>query len=306
MIESLLPDGYAAYWTEGTITALRILVIIVIAFAARLSATRLIRAFRIRISARLEAPEQVKRAETLGRVFRYLASVVITLIGGVLVLAELGISITPILGAAGVVGLAIGFGAQSLVKDYFTGFFILLENQVTQGDVVEIAGRSGVVEDVTLRFVRLRDYDGNVHYVPNGLIDTVTNMSQGFAYAVIDVGVAYRENTDDALAAMQDVANRMRAEREWEARIIEPVEMVGVEALGDSAVVLRCRFKVRPLQQWSVRREYLARLKRRFDELGIEIPFPHLTVYAGVDKQGDAPAFRLSGDAAKPLLTPPA
>lgn len=301
----LLPDGLTAYWTGGTVTALRILAIIVAAFTARIFATRLIRAFRIRIAARLEAPEQVKRAETLGRVFRYLASVIITLIGGVLVLAELGISITPILGAAGVVGLAVGFGAQSLVKDYFTGFFILLENQVTQGDVVEIAGKTGVVEDVTLRYVRLRNYDGHVHYVPNGLIDTVTNMSQGFAYAVIDIGVAYRENTDEALAAMQDVAEKMRAEEEWDARISEPVEMVGVESWGDSAVILRCRFKVRPLQQWSVRREYLARLKHRFDELGIEIPFPHMTIYAGVDKQGEAPAFHVKGDAKQPALTPP-
>jgi len=268
-------------WTAGTMTVLRVGVIIAIGWAARGFATRLIRTFRIRVAARLESVEQVKRAETLGRAFRYLASVVVTLITGILVLDELGISIAPILGAAGVVGLAIGFGAQSLVKDYFSGFFLLLENQITQGDVVRIAGCDGLVEDVTLRYVRLRDYDGNVHYVPNGLIGTVTNMSQGFAYAVIDVGVAYRENLDEALDVMHAVATSLRAEPEWHGRLLEPVEMVGVERLDDSAVLLRCRFKVRPLQQWSVRREYLKRIKSAFDARGIEIPFPHLTVYPG-------------------------
>lgn len=281
-------------WATVTITGLRVLGIVIGAWIVRRFATRLIRLFRMRIAERLDSPEQVKRAETLGRVFRYLASVIVTLIAGVLVLSELGISVTPILGAAGVVGLAIGFGAQSLVKDYFTGFFILLENQITQGDVVRIADRTGLVEDVTLRYVKLRDYDGNVHYVPNGMIDTVTNMSQIFAYSVIDVGVAYRENTDEALAAMQDVAERMRSEESWRERIIDPVEMVGVERWDDSAVILRCRFKVRPLEQWSVRREYLARLKHRFDQQGIEIPFPHMTLYAGVDKTGKAPPFQLT------------
>jgi len=282
-------------WGAGTQTLLRVAGILIAAWVAQIVSTRLIRAFRMRIAARLESAEQVKRAETLGRAFRYLASVVIALIAGMLVLAQLGISVAPILGAAGVAGLAIGFGAQSLVKDYFTGFFILLENQITRGDVVSIADRSGLVEDVTLRYVRLRDYDGNVHYVPNGLITAVTNMSQGFAYAVVDVGVAYRENASDVLVVMREVAEAMRADTQYATRIIEPVEMVGVERWDDSAVILRCRFKVRPLEQWSVRREYLRRLKAVFDERGIEIPYPHMTIYAGVDKLGGAPPFRVSG-----------
>jgi small conductance mechanosensitive channel len=235
--------------------------------------------------------EEKRRAETLGRVFRYLATIVICLIGGVLALSEFGVSVAPILGAAGVVGLAIGFGAQSLVKDYFTGIFLLVENQIIKGDVVQIADKAGLVEDLTLRYVRLRDYDGNVHFVPNGLISTVTNMSRGFAQAVVDVGVAYREDIDEALAIMRTVADELAADATFGERILDAFEVAGVERWDDSAVVLRGRFKVRPLEQWNVRREYLRRLKKAFDAAGIEIPFPHVTLYAGVGKDGRAPAF---------------
>ncbi len=262
----------------GWTITLRVSAIALFAWIASHFASRLIRRFRETIAARMTQAEQVKRAETLGRVFRYLASVVISLIAGVLILSELGISIAPIIGAAGIAGLAIGFGAQSLVKDYFTGFFLLLESQLSRGDVVTIADKTGLVEDLTLRYVRLRDYDGNVHFVPNNLISTLTNMSLAFAYSVVDVGVAYREDVDQALGVMRSVAEGMRADPEHSARILEPVEMVGVERWADSAVILRCRFKVRPLEQWTVRREYLRRLKAAFDASGIEIPYPHLTL----------------------------
>ena len=273
--------------------ALRVTLIAVAAWIAGAILNRMIRILRVRIARRLDEPEQIKRAETIGRVLRYINSVVMSLIAAILILSELGVAIAPILGAAGVVGLAIGFGAQSLVKDYFTGFFLLLENQLTTGDVVEVGGKSGLVEDVTLRFVRLRDYDGNVHYVPNSQITTVTNMSRGFAQAVIDVGVAYRENVDEAFDVMRDVAREMRADRVFGPKILDDLEIAGVDRWGDSAVQLRCRFRVRPLEQWNVRREFLRRLKRAFDERGIEIPFPHLTVYAGSDKKGMAPAFHM-------------
>ncbi len=273
------------------IIALRVTLIAVFGWVAVLVLHRMIRTFRKRIAERLGTREQVKRAETIGRVFRYLTTVVITLIASVAILSELGVSIAPILGAAGVVGLAIGFGAQSLVKDYFTGFFLLLENQLTTGDVVEVADRSGVVEDVTLRYVRLRDYDGNVHFVPNNLITTVKNMSRGFAQAVMDVGVAYRENIDEAFDAMRAVGSEMRSDTALAPRILDDLEIAGVERWDDSAVVLRCRFKVAPLEQWGVRREFLKRLKEEFDTRGIEIPFPHVTLYAGAAKDGLAPPF---------------
>jgi small conductance mechanosensitive channel len=143
--------------------------------------------------------------------------------------------------------------------------------------------------------VRLRDYDGNVHFVPNGLISTVTNMSRGFAYAVIDVGIAYREEVDEALAVMRRVAGELVKDAAFEGRILEAFEIAGVERWDDSAVMLRGRFKVRPLEQWNVRREYLRRLKKAFDAADIEIPFPHVTLYAGSGKDGRAPAFLVSG-----------
>jgi small conductance mechanosensitive channel len=252
-----------------------------------------VRTLRDRIAARLDDAESAKRAETLSRVFRYLVAVVVSLIAGMLVLAEVGVSVAPILGAAGVVGLAVGFGAQSLVKDFFTGFFLLLENQIRQGDVVQLGDHAGVVEGINLRFVQLRDYDGNVHYVPNGHITTVINMTRGFSHAVMDIGVAYRENVDDVMAVMREVASQMRDHPDFQPRITADLEIAGVNSWGDSAVVIRCRFRTLPMEQWGVKREYLRRLKAAFDAKGIEIPYPHLTVYAGQDKQGKAPAFPL-------------
>jgi small-conductance mechanosensitive channel len=261
------------------VAGLRIVLILVGAWIAIAMAQRAIRVLRMRIAARFDDREAVKRAETLGRVFRYLAAVVISLVAGMLVLSELGVSVAPILGAAGVVGLAVGFGAQSLVKDYFTGFFLLLENQIRQGDVVKLGDHGGLVEEVTLRYVQLRDYDGNVHFVPNGTISTVVNMSRGFAQAVVDIGVAYREDLDRVMELMRQVAAQMRADPAHAARILDDLEVAGVESWADSAVMIRARFRVAPLEQWTVRRDYLRRLKRAFDEHGIEIPFPQLTLH---------------------------
>jgi small-conductance mechanosensitive channel len=296
MIDSLNlgPSGGIA------LVALRVVLIGIVTWIVAAVLNRMIRVFRVRVSERFTEREQIKRAETLGRVFRYIVSVVLSLIAGVLILSELGVSVAPILGAAGVVGLAIGFGAQSLVKDYFTGFFILLENQITTGDVVNIAGKGGLVEDVTLRYVRLRDYSGNVHFVPNNMITTVTNMSRGYAQAVVDVGIAYREDTDQAFDLMRAVGSEMRADDVFGPKILDDLEIAGVDQWADSAVVLRCRFKVKPLEQWGVRREFLRRLKKTFDAQGIEIPFPHVTVYAGVGKDGTAPSFPVLAPAPSP------
>ena len=296
---ALLQQTWAAMG-PATVTLLRVTVIVIVAWVLVAVLQRAIRAFRIRIAARLDDREAAKRAETLGRVFRYLVAVVVTLIAGMLVLGELGVSVAPILGAAGVVGLAVGFGAQTLVRDYFTGFFLLLENQIRQGDVVKLGEHAGLVEEVTLRYVQLRDYDGHVHFVPNGQITTVVNMSRGFAQAVIDVGVAYRENVDEVMAVMREVGRELRAVPEFDARILDELEIAGVERWADSAVVIRCRFRCRPLEQWTVRREYLRRLKAAFDAKGIEIPYPHVTVYAGQDKTGQSPAWPLQLSRAAP------
>lgn len=288
-----LTSWFGAGWATPVMAFVRVSVIVLLAVVAKVAAGRLIRLLRLRIASGIEDPAQVRRLETVSRALRYVASSVIFLIAGLLVLSELGVSIAPILGAAGIVGLAVGFGAQSLVKDYFSGFFLLLENQVARGDVVRIADHAGLVEDITLRYVRLRDYSGNVHFVPNGLISTVTNMSRDFAFALIDVGVAYREDLDKVFAAIGETGRALQEDPDFAGRILEPLEIAGVEALADSAVVVRCRFKVRVLEQWSVRREFLRRVKATFDARGIEIPYPHLTLYAGADQEGRAPPFHL-------------
>ncbi len=268
-------------WLDFLATLLHVAGILVAAWLALCLSRRVIRHLRERLSGQVDGMENVKRIETLSQVIRYGATVVIFVFAGMLVLGELGVSIAPVLATAGVAGIAIGFGAQSLVKDYFTGFFLLLENQLRKGDVVEVGGKAGLVEEVTLRYVRLRDYEGRVHYVPHGQITTVTNYSLEYAFAVIDVGIAYGADIETALAIIRRVAEELRQDPELGPRVVEELEVAGVEKWADSAVVLRCRFKVRPLEQWTVRREFLKRLKYAFDGAGIEIPYPHLTLYFG-------------------------
>ncbi|HUJ85239.1 MAG TPA: mechanosensitive ion channel family protein [Burkholderiales bacterium] len=273
----------------------RIVLILIAASVLQGVAARLIRTLR-RFLERRHEPDQLTRIQTLGRVFRYIAAVVIWLLAGMLVLDELGISVAPVLATAGVAGLAIGFGAQSLVKDYFTGFFLLLEDQIRQGDIVDLGGQSGVVEEVTLRYVRLRNFDGHVFFVPNGEIKVVKNLTRDYAQAVIKVGVAYREEVDEAFEVMKQVGREMRADPVFGPSLAADLEIIGVDEWGDSSVNLIARLKVvPPNQQWSVRREFLHRLKKAYDARGIEIPFPHLTVYAGQLKDGSAPSFNVKG-----------
>lgn len=254
---------------------LRIALILILTLVALRLVHRGIPRMRELIEAKQGANGGGQRLRTLSQVIRYVLTVTITVVAGILILSEIGISVAPILGAAGVVGIALGFGAQSLVKDYFTGFFLLLENQIRVGDVVEAGGKSGLVEEVTLRYLRLRDYSGNVHYIPNGSITIVTNMSMGFAFAVMDIGVAYRENTDRVVGVLRSVGQTLRAEEGFTGKILDDLEIAGVDSLADSAVIIRCRFQVAPLEQWNVRREFLRRVKQAFDAEGIEIPFPH-------------------------------
>ena len=230
---------------------------------------------------RAGGPDELPRITTVSRVLRYSTTVVVVLVAGMLVLGELGISIAPILATAGVAGVAIGFGAQSLIKDYLAGFFILLEDQIREGDVVEVAGKAGLVEEMTLRYVRLRDGDGTVHFVPNGEIKLVSNRTRSFARAVIDVGVGYGVDVEQALAVMREVGQAMRADDLWKGRLPDNVEVLGVDKLDNSAVVLRVQLKVMPaIERDNVKREYLKRIKVAFDERGIEIPFPQLTIHS--------------------------
>lgn len=268
-------------WRDELRQMLIVLAIVAGGLVARWALMRLVRHFYKTMEARAASPEDAKWIGTVGRVLRQVISIGVLLLILMLVLNQFGVSIAPILGAAGVVGIAVGFGAQSLIRDYFNGFFILLENQIRVGDVVQIADKSGLVEEVTLRRVKLRDVEGSVHYIPNGQITIVTNRSTEFAFALIEVGIAYKESVDAALDVLRRVGAELRADPTFGPKILEDLDVAGVERWEDSAVVLRCRFKVRPLEQWNVRREFLKRLKAAFDAAGIEIPFPHRTIYFG-------------------------
>jgi moderate conductance mechanosensitive channel len=263
-------------------TLLRIFLIIGVAYFLNRLSKKLIWQLRDKLNARqLDNIEEIKRLNTLSMVLRYIITTVILAITVVEILHELGISIAPVLAAAGVVGLAVGFGAQSLVKDYFNGFFLLLENQIRKDDVVEIANKSGLVEEITLRYIKMRDYEGNVHYVPNGQITTVTNRSRDFAYAVMDIRVAYDENIAKVMQIMHEVGTSILQDTQLRDKVLDKLDIAGVDNLAESAVIIRCRMKVRPLEQWTIKREYLKRIKNAFDAQQIEIPFPHLTVYQG-------------------------
>jgi moderate conductance mechanosensitive channel len=276
MKESFIEAAVRMWHNLGVVavSGVRIVVILLLAWLFILVSRRALGALRARVASRLDDGEAVKRAETLNRVFRHTVTVVISLIAFVAVLSEVGVSVAPILGAAGVVGLAVGFGAQSLVKDYVTGLLLLIENQIRQGDVVQIAEFSGSVEEVTLRYVRLRDYSGNVYFIPNGTISTVINMSRGFSHAVIDIGVAYSADLDEVMDVMRSVGAELRQDPKFAAQILQDLDIAGVQDWAESAVMIRARFQVVASQQWAVRREYLRRLKHAFDRHGIEIPFP--------------------------------
>lgn len=237
--------------------------------------------------------ESRKRADTLSSVIRWVLRSGILVVGSVMLLGQLGVQIGPILAAAGVAGLAVGFGAQNLVQDVISGFFLLLEDQVRVGDVVQLNDKSGLVEKITLRMIILRDFAGSVHYVRNGKIDVVTNMTKGYAYSVFDIGVAYGEDTDQVSTAIEAIGKDLQQDLAFKEDILAPVEVVGLDKFADSAVVIKARIKTKPGKQWRVAREFNRRLKKKFDELGIEIPFPHVTLHPGKDKTGASPTIKV-------------
>ena len=229
---------------------------------------------------------QIKRAYTLTHIVRDVARSMILFVGMTMILSEGGVDLKPLLAAAGLVGLAIGFGAQSLVKDLISGFFILWENSIQVGDVVEVAGVSGLVEEVELRTIKLRDLSGNLHVVPNGVIDKVKNLTKDYSYYLFDIRVAYRESVDEVMGVLQEIAEDLRRDSRFADDILEPLEMLGVDQFTDSAVMIKCRVKTEPLKQWRVGREMNRRIKNTFDAKGIEIPVPTQPSYWGEPKKG--------------------
>lgn len=232
-----------------------------------------------------EVAEKRKRAETLRHTFSGLITTVIMAVAALIVLRELDVDITPIITAAGIGGLAVGFGAQNLVRDIIAGFFLLLEDQVRVGDVADINGKVGVVEAIRLRTVVLRSLNGTVHVIPNGTITDLANMTKDYSYAVLDVGVAYKENVDNVMDVLQEIGREFAKEPAYASKLLGSLEMFGVNELGDSAVVIRIRIKTLPIEQWGVARELRRRIKNTFDAKGIEIPFPHVTIYRGEASQ---------------------
>ncbi|NNG04549.1 MAG: mechanosensitive ion channel [Inquilinus sp.] len=248
---------------------------------------------------------QSSRARTLLPLLRKAAFVVLMTFIALIVLSEIGVNIAPLLAGAGIVGLAVGFGAQTLVKDIITGLFILIEDTIAVGDVVEVGGHSGLVEALSLRTISLRDLSGSVHTVPFSEVTTVLNRTKDFSFYVMDIGVAYREDADQVIEVLKQLGAEILEDPAYAQQILEPIEILGVDAFADSAVIIKARIKTKPIKQWFVGREFNRRMKRRFDELGIEIPFPHMTLYFGEDKKGEAPPAHLRFDAdAAALLAP--
>jgi small-conductance mechanosensitive channel len=228
-----------------------------------------------------ESAESAKRIETLLNILRGIIRITVWTIFIIILLSKLGLNIGPILAGAGIAGLAVGFGAQELVRDFISGFFILLENQIRKGDVAIINGTGGLVENVKLRTITLRDLSGTTHIFQNGKINSLSNMTKEWSAMVFDIGVAYKEDTDQVTRIIQEVGEEMLNDPEYKDKILEPLEIFGVDKFADSAVIIKARFKTAPIMQWTVGREYLRRLKKAFDHEGIEIPFPHTTLYWG-------------------------
>jgi small conductance mechanosensitive channel len=256
-------------------TVVVILGIVILWFVAARVANRAIN--------RMEAkgPETGARARTLWSMARRLLIVVLVALLVLMTAAVWTLPLTPLLAVGSAVGVAIGFGAQSLVKDVISGFFILAENQYHIGDVIKVAGVAGAVIDIRPRVTVLRDLDGNVHYIPNGEITVTSNLTQEFAQVVLDVGVAYKESVDRVMEVITDELAVLQQSEEWGSRLLEDPQMLGVDALEDSAVTIRAILKVGADDRWLVKREALRRIKNRMDAEGIEIPFPHMTVYRG-------------------------
>ncbi|MEW5899345.1 MAG: mechanosensitive ion channel family protein [Bacillota bacterium] len=276
-------DAFLIPLTDWLVTTgLRILLVLAGTFIfVRLIVTALKRFERVLADKAGGSGEQEKRIRTLIGLLRKIAWIGSVVVAIVIILGILDIDIRPIITAAGIGGLALGFGAQSLVRDVISGFFMLLEDQIRVGDVVVLNGTAGEVVEMNLRTTVLRDLSGTVHIFPNGNITSVSNMTKDWSRYVIDVGVAYKEDVDYVMEVLKKIGTELSADPEFGQYILKPLEVLGVDNFGPSEIVIKVMITTVPLKQWYVGRELRRRIKKRFDELGIEIPFPHTTVYWG-------------------------
>lgn len=252
---------------------LRVLIIGVLAFVLLRVIAVLVRRFEAEVSSSgdLDVLERIKRARTLGGLVQNVLSALIVFVAAVMILREVGVEITPILTSAGILGLAVGFGAQTLVKDVISGFFMILENDVRIGDDIAIGPHAGLVEEMKLRTIVLRDHDGVVHIIPNGSVTAISNRTKDYSYAVIDVPVAYRTDTSRVTAILEERGAELRKDDRFAPHILGDIEVLGVDAFTDTAVIVKARMKTVPLKQWEVARELRRRLKNAADEAGVEL-----------------------------------
>lgn len=274
--------GEVTQW--GLQGGLRIVIVFVVAFVIVRLVHVLVKRFEAEISTgtELEVLERVKRARTLGGLVQNVLTALVVLVAGMMILREVGVDVTPILTSAGILGLAVGFGAQTLVKDIISGFFMILENDVRIGDVVAIGQHSGMVEEMNLRTIVLRDAEGAVHIIPNGSVTSISNRTKDYSYYVIDVPAAYATDTDQVVEILKKTGAGLRDDLQFAPHILDDIEVMGVDAFTDTAVTIKARIKTMPLKQWEVGRELRRRLKKAFEQAGLD--FPHttktVTVYA--------------------------
>lgn len=273
-------------WDGLIITLLRITLILVFAWGIMALVQRFLNRLHRRLLKSSEAigeppSESAKRVETIVRLLRQAALIAIWTTVSLIILKEVGVEIAPIIASAGIIGLAVGFGAQNMVRDVIAGFFFILENQVRVGDVAVVNGTGGLVEKINFRTIVLRDLGGVVHIFPNGAVNTLSNLTSQWSAYVFDVGVAYKEDTDRVISIMKKVGEELAEDPEFKSFMLEPPEIFGVDKFADSAVIIKGRVRTKPIRQWAVGREYLRRIKYAFDENNIEIPFPHRTLYVG-------------------------
>jgi small conductance mechanosensitive channel len=228
-----------------------------------------------------ERMDRRRRVETRGRLARWLFITIVLSITAVMILKNVGVDVTPLLAGGAIVTVALGFGAQALVRDIIAGIFMIVENQLRVGDIANINGKGRQVESVRLRTTALRELDGTVHVFQNGLIKDLSNLTMNFSYYVIDLGVAYKENVDHVMDLLREIGRDLYADPAYAHKVMEPLEVLGVDDFAASAVIIKLHIKTVPLEQWVVGRELRRRSKNRFDTEGVEIPFPHLSVYFG-------------------------
>jgi small conductance mechanosensitive channel len=268
----------AAAWALDS--GLSVLLIALVGYALVRATALLVRRFEFEVTrgSSLDALERAKRARTLGSVVRNTMTALIVGISLLMILREFGLDITPVLTGAGIAGLAVGFGAQTLVRDVISGFFLILEDQVRVGDVASINGTGGLVEELNLRTIVLRDLEGTVHVFPNGAINTLANRTKDFSYYVVDLAISYREDPDRIAGIVREIGAELQRDQAFGPSILEPVEVLGVDNYTEWTVTLKFRVKTVPLKQWEVGREFRKRLRKALDRHGIEIPFPERIV----------------------------